>query len=262
MCNLTEINAAVFKSKEDMMEAARAAAILGTLQAGYIDMPFLGDVTQKILLRDSLLGVSMTGMMESPELAFDPELQREAAKVVLDTNEKVVNKMRENGVDINYASRCTCVKPSGTASLELGIGASGIHPAHAHRYIRRVTANPTEPVFQYFKSINPHMCVQKPNGDWVIEFPIVARPNAIVKQDLSAMEFLQKVLLTQENWVRYGTRTSSDFPHAEHGVSNTVFVKPDEWEEVEQFIWDHQESVYHYFQAPVIKIMLLLQCRL
>jgi len=243
MCNLTEINAAAFKGPEDMMEAARAAAILGTLQAGYIDMPFLGDVTEKILLRDSLLGVSMTGMMEVPELAFDPELQREAARVVLKTNEEIVDKMRAHGIPINYAARCTCVKPSGTASLELGIGASGIHPAHAHRYIRRVTANPTEPVFQYFKSINPHMCVQKPNGDWVIEFPVMAKPGAIVKEDLSAIEFLKKVLLTQENWVRYGTRTNSDFPGAEHGVSNTVFVKQDEWGEVEQFIWDHQSSL-------------------
>ena len=236
-CNLTEINAAAFKTPEDMYEAARAAARIGTLQAAYTSFPYLGWVSEVIAEREALLGVSMTGMMDSPDLALSPEHQQIAALAAVEANKEFAAK-----IGIQHAARVTCVKPSGTASLELGCVGSGHHPHHARRYIRRVTANDLEPVFQHFRETNPHMCVKKPNGDWVIEFPVAAPEGAILLEDMGAVEFLEKVRSTQENWVRPGTSDPTRSPGAHHNVSNTVVVAPEEWDEVAEYVWKFKKD--------------------
>ena len=188
-CNLTEMNAAAFESLEDMLYAARMASKLGTLQAAYTSFPFLGWVTEVIAEKEALLGVSMTGMMDSPEIALDPENQKAAALAVVESNKVWAEKL-----GISQAARTTCVKPAGSTSLELGCVGSGIHAHHARRYIRRVRANKDQPVFKYFKSKNPHMCVYTGKEDvWVIEFPVKAPAGAALKEDTTAVEFLELV---------------------------------------------------------------------
>lgn len=236
-CNLTEINAAAFETPEDMYEAAKMASRIGTLQAAYTEFPYLGWVTELIAEREALLGVSMTGMMDSPEIALNPDYQKEAARIAVEENKRVAALL-----GIRNASRVTCVKPSGTTSLELGCVGSGIHPHHARRYIRRVTANELEPVFQYFRSVNPHMCQKKTNGDWVIEFPVQAPEGAIVLEDVGAIEFLTKVRSTQTNWVREGLADPDRSPGACHNVSNTVTVRPEEWDDVAEYVWEHKQD--------------------
>lgn len=236
-CNLTEMNAAAFETPEGMYAAAKAAACLGTLQAAYTSFPYLGWVSELIAEREALLGVSMTGMMDSPSISLNPEYQRNAAAVVIAENARIAAKL-----GIRAASRTTCVKPAGTSSLELGCVGSGIHAHPGRRYIRRVTANELEPVFQYFRSVNPHMCQKKPNGDWVIEFPISAPEGAAILDDFGAVEFLNTVKSTQENWVKPGTADPSRSPGACHNVSNTVVVRPDEWDDVSDYVWNNKED--------------------
>ena len=233
-CNLCEINAAKLSSKEDFFTAAKAAAIIGTLQASYTSMPYLGSVSEEIAKRDALLGIGMTGMLDSPAIACDPDLQHDVATMV-----KLQNAFYATLIGINQAARTTCVKPSGTTSLELGCVASGHHPHHARRYIRRVTADELEVVFQKFRSVNPSACIRKPNGKWVIEFPVQAPDGAITKDDVGAVEFLEMVRSTQRNWVLPGTARKDGL---NHNVSNTVTVKPDEWEDVAEYIWEHREN--------------------
>lgn len=235
-CNLTEINAAMCKSRDDLIEAAHAATFIGTLQASYTDMEYLGWVSEVIAEREALLGVGMTGMMDSPAVALSPDYQREVAERVVEWNTDYAAM-----VGIRPAARTTCVKPSGTTSLELGCVGSGIHPHHARRYIRRVTANAIEPVFQYFKSVNPHMCVLKPNGDWTIEFPVEAPDGAILNEDLTALHFLEIVKSTQQNWVAPGTARPESSPGFMHNVSNTVLVKSDEWDTVSEYVFKYRE---------------------
>jgi ribonucleoside-diphosphate reductase alpha chain len=246
MCNLCEMNAAEFKTREDFIRAAKAATILGTMQATYTDMPYLGWVSEVLVEREALLGIGMTGMLDSPKIACDPELQREVAGMVVEWNKDYAARF-----GVRPGARLTCVKPSGTTSLELGCVASGHHAHHARRYIRRVVANELEPVFQYFKSINPHMCVRKPNGDWVIEFPVEAPDGAIVKADLGAIQFLEMVKSTQKNWVIPGTARPESSPGLTHNVSNTVHVKADEWEEVANYLWENRDSFTGVSLLPV-----------
>lgn len=234
-CNLTEINGARLTSIDAFMETSKAAALIGTLQAAFTKSNYLGWVSEELAKREALLGVSITGMLDSPTIALDPDYQREAAGNVNYWNAHYAKK-----IGINIAARTTCVKPSGTTSLLLGCS-SGHHGQHARRYIRRVTANDVEPVFQYFKKYNPHMCVRKPNGDWVVEFPREAPANAILRDDWTAIEFLERVKQTQQNWVLYGIVRTDISPGWTHNVSNTCNVKPHEWAEVADYLWENRE---------------------
>lgn len=236
-CNLVELNAAKFESIEDFMAAAEAGTFIGTLQAAYTDMPYLGWVSEHICEREALLGVSMTGMMRTPSISCNPEIQRAVALKTIEWNRKFAIQ-----VGVKPAARITCVKPAGTSSKILGIGATGIHPDHARKYINRVGANENQISFQAMKATNPHMCVRKPDGKWVIEFPVEAPATAIIKADVSALQFLEIVKSTQCNWVVPGTADETISPGLRHNVSNTIHVKEHEWEDVANYLWDNRES--------------------
>ena len=122
-CNLSTINCAKVKSEDDFYDSCRAAAIIGTLQAGFFNFPYLGKTSENIISREALLGVSMTGIMEQHEICLNPEIQKYGAKVVKETNAEIAEL-----IGINQAARTTCVKPEGTSSCILGTS-SGIHPA-------------------------------------------------------------------------------------------------------------------------------------
>ena len=235
-CNLCEINAAKFTSLDDFLVAAHAATFIGTLQATYTRMPYLGWVSEALAEREALLGVGMTGMLDAPEVACNPEYQRLVASKVVSWNRTFAAKL-----GIEPASRTTLVKPSGTTSLELGCVAPGQGAHHARRYIRRVTADGLESVFQAFRKVNPGMCVQKPDGKWVIEFPVEAPAGAIIKADLTAIQFAEMVRSTQENWVLPGTAHERYSPGLTHNVSNTIHVNEDEWPVVSEYLWDHRD---------------------
>lgn len=239
-CNLCEINGKKIKTIEDFRIAAKAAAIIGTCQAAYDEFPYLGEISEKIIRREALLGVSITGMMDSAEILFDPNIQDEMAKLILQTNEEIANK-----IGINPTARATCVKPAGTTSCLLGT-ASGIHPHHAMRYIRRSQANHLEHPMRHFKKDNP-LAVEKSvwnvNGtDEIIAFTIEVPKGAKTKNDIDAITLLEYVKLTQQNWVSYGTRKERCVHDwLVHNVSNTITVKPDEWDSVTNFIYDNRQ---------------------
>ncbi len=237
-CNLTEINGAKLKSEEDFRIAVRAATIIGTCQAGYTDFPYLGETTEKLCRREALLGVSITGMMDSPSIALDPEIQQRMAKYAIEVNREVSLK-----IDTEPAARLTCVKPAGSTSLLLGT-ASGIHPRHARRYFRRVQANKTDPVYSFFNQNNPHMCedsVWSANKtDDVITFCVEAPEEAILRSEMSAMDLLKFVHSTQQNWVVPGTARPEMNPGLHHNVSNTLTVRDGEWDDVAEYIWENR----------------------
>ena len=240
-CNLCEINMKACATPELFERACRAAAIIGTLQAGYTTFGYLGEVTQRIVRREALLGCSMTGMMDNPDMAFNPSLQRDMAQLILSVNARLAGKL-----GINPAARATCVKPAGTTSCILGT-ASGIHPHHAKRYFRRVQANQLEQPLQYFKAHNPRAVeksVWNPNGsDDILTFCIEVPEEALTKNDVSAITLLEHVRLTQDNWVTAGRRQElCAMPWLRHNVSNTISVRDSEWDQVARYIYDHRAA--------------------
>lgn len=238
-CNLTSINGSKTSSLEEFKNAAWAASLIGTLQAAYTTFPYLGHTSEELTREESLLGVSITGMMDNPDILFNPKFQKEAAKVAVETNKEWAKK-----IGINQAARVTCIKPEGTNSIVLS-AASGIHPHHARRYFRRIQVNKEDNVYKYFKMFNEHACEESVwsanKVDDVITFPIEIPEKAKIKTDLTAIEHLKLIKLTQENWVNSGTTEVNNKPLA-HSVSCTVVVKDEEWEEVTQFLFKNQKD--------------------
>ncbi len=237
-CNLTEINGSRLQTEEDFRIAVRAATIIGTLQAGYTTFPYLGETTEKLCRREALLGVSITGMMDSPSVTLDPIMQQKMAKYAIEVNREISLK-----IGTEPAARLTCVKPAGSTSLLLGT-ASGIHPRHARRYFRRVQANKTDPVYKFFNSQNPHMCSESVwsanKTDDVITFCVEAPDEAIIRSEMSAIDLLKHVHSTQQNWVIPGTARPESNPGLYHNVSNTLTVRDAEWDDVAEYIWENR----------------------
>lgn len=237
MCNLTTINANACDDEAGFLACCRAAALLGTLQAAYTNIGYLGAATRYINERESLLGVSICGILDRPSLLLNPAVLERGARECLDTNAAIAEHL-----GIPAAARITCVKPEGTASLVLGAG-SGIHPHHARHYFRRVQAARTEPLYQWFKLNNPHMTEASawdPDTTDVITFPVTAPADAILRKDVGAVQFLEYVRLVQQHWVVAGRRHESYNPGLHHNVSNTVTVRDDEWDAVQQFIFENR----------------------
>jgi len=238
-CNLTEINGGKCDTEENFYKACRAAAILGTLQAGYTDFKFLPETTRKIFEREALIGASITGWMNSPDILFNEKILRKGAKLILKVNKELAAIL-----GINPAARATCVKPSGNASVLLET-ASGIHAEHFEKYLRLVQLNKDSEVTQLIARTNPAMVeesVWSAGGtDLSVAFPIVPHEGSYYKDDLMGVKFLEKVKLVQQNWVEYGTDTDLCVdPNLRHNVSNTVIV--DDWDEVEAYVFRNRKS--------------------
>jgi ribonucleoside-triphosphate reductase len=239
-CNLTTINCSSIEDEEDFYERCKAAAIIGTLQAGFTKLDYLGEISQKIFEREALLGVSLTGTMEKHDLVLSEKVLRNGARIAVDTNKIMAKK-----IGINQAARVTCLKPEGTSSSMLGTS-SGIHPHHAKRYIRHVQANILEAPYQHFKQVNPQACEKSRwsanNTDEVIKFPIEVPDGAKLKNQLPAVEMLSVVKDTQKYWVNSGkNKALCTQDYLSHNVSNTVTVKPDEWDDVTKYIYDNRK---------------------
>ena len=101
-CNLTEINVSDVKTQEELEERARAASFIGTLQASYTDFHYLRDIWRRTTEKDSLIGVSMTGIASGAVLQLD---MKSAALVVKQENIRAAKLL-----GINPAARTTCAK--------------------------------------------------------------------------------------------------------------------------------------------------------
>jgi len=239
-CNLTEINGGKCTTKEEFFKACRAGAIMGTLQAGYTDFKYLSETSQRIFEREALLGVSVTGWMNNPNVLFDVDIQKSGAEIV-----KTVNKEVAELIGINQAARTTCVKPSGNASVLLET-ASGIHAEHSPKYIRHVQMNKDAEVAQLIAKTNPYMIEESvwstSRTDYCIGFPVISPEGSLYKEDLFGTALLEKVQMVQQNWVEAGTNEHlcAD-PTVRHNVSNTVTVPEHMWGEVEDYLFENKD---------------------
>lgn len=263
-CNLCEINSKACKTVEDWERATRAAAILGTLQAGYTSFSYLGPVSEAIAKREALLGVSMTGMMDNPKFTFDPEFQRDMAQRIVTINGDFAPR-----IGVLPTARATCVKPAGSTSCILGTS-SGIHPHHARRYFRRAQANELEAPLQFYEMHNPGAVERsvwsKSGTDRVVTFCIEVHEDALTRRQVDGLKQLEFVKLTQENWVAAGTvkhRCAQSW--LRHNVSNTISITVGQQEQAARYIYDHRDSFagvsildtsgdLDYVQAPFCEV--------
>lgn len=248
-CNLTEVNVSDVKSQEDYEARVKAAAFIGTLQAGYTDFHYLRDVWRRNTEKDALIGVSMTGIASGAVLDLD---MKSAAKVVKDENERVAKL-----IGIKSAARCTTVKPAGTTSLVLGTS-SGVHAWHNDYYMRRIRVGKNEAIYLHLSLYHPELVEDeyfRPHDTAVISIPQKAPTNAITRQE-SALQLLKRVSKVATEWVKPGHRKGQNT----HNVSATISIKDAEWNDVGEWMWENRNkynglsvlpfSNHVYKQAP------------
>ena len=238
-CNLTEGNGGMCTTEEKFYEACESLAILGTLQAGYADFPYLGEVTESIFRREALLGCSFTGWMANPHIMMNPEIQRKGAEIV-----KKINQELAEIIGINPASRTTCVKPSGNASVLLK-SPSGCHGDHAPRYFRVMQINKQSEIGKYLSEEHSYLIEESVwsanKTDYVAYIPVIANKNAKFKKELVGMNQLEVVKTIQNNWVEYGTNHERNVqPYLRHSVSNTVELDYSDYDVVEDYLFNNR----------------------
>lgn len=229
-CNLCEVNVSDIESQEELNERARAAAFFGTLQAGFTDFHYLREVWKETTEGDALIGVGMTGIASGRIMNFD---LREAAEAVKQLNLEVSSKL-----GIQFAARCTTIKPSGTTSLVLGTS-SGIHAWHNDFYIRRVRIGKNEALYEYLRINHPELLEDDllNSKQAIICIPQQAPEGSIVRTE-DVMELLERIRKFNIQWVRNGFRRGSNA----NNVSATVSIKDGDWQRVGEWMWENKAS--------------------
>ena len=229
-CNLCEVNVSDIESQEDLNARVKAAAFIGTLQAGYTNFHYLRDIWKRTTEKDALIGVSMTGIGSGVVLGYD---MKEAAKLVKEENARIAEI-----IGINKSARTTTVKPAGTTSLTLGTS-SGIHAWHNDYYIRRIRVGKNESIYHYLLNNHPELVEDeffRPHDTAVISVPQKAPEGAILRTE-SPFQLLERVKKITQEWVKPGHRNGSN----SHNVSATISLKPEDWDLAGEWFWDNRD---------------------
>ena len=229
-CNLCEVNVSNIKDQDDLNNRVKAAAFIGTLQAGYTDFHYLREIWKETTEKDALIGVSMTGIGSAAVLQMD---MKAAANIVTKENARVAKL-----IGINSSARCTTVKPAGTTSLVLGTS-SGIHAWHNDYYVRRMRVGKNEAIYNYLIDNHTELIEDeyfRPHDTAVISIPQKAPDGSILRTE-SPFDTLERVKRVAEEWIRPGHRRGSNT----HNVSATISLKESEWKKAGEWMWDNRE---------------------
>jgi ribonucleoside-triphosphate reductase len=229
-CNLCEVNVSDIESQEDLNERCRAASFFGTLQAGFTNFHYLREAWKTTTEHDALIGVGMTGIASGKIMAYD---LREAADVV-----KQMNLRASAQIGIQFAARCTTIKPSGTTSLVLGTS-SGIHAWHNDYYLRRIRIGKNEALYTYLSINHPELLEDDMlnSKQAIIRIPQKAPEGSILRNE-DVMDLLERIKYFNENWVRTGFRRGSNA----NNVSATVSIRKGDWKRVGEWMWENKAS--------------------
>ncbi|MGN0185638.1 MAG: ribonucleoside-triphosphate reductase, adenosylcobalamin-dependent [Aristaeellaceae bacterium] len=235
LCNLTTVNvmAYVHDGKLDeagLLEAQRLSARAGMrMTCRELEMHRWNAVQQ----RDRLLGCSLTGWQDMVNaVGLDREGQAALLEKLREAAHSASRKMADS-LGLNAPLLVTTIKPEGTLSL-LPTVSCGVHYSHAPYYVRRIRISASDPLcrvcedlgYPVFPEVGQDAATCRTK---VIEFPVKA-PEGRVKADASAIEQLENYKMFMEHYV-------------DHNCSITVHVRENEWEEVEEWVWNHWDDI-------------------
>tara|TARA_B100000085_G_scaffold42152_1_gene35224 strand:+ start:261 stop:2192 length:1932 start_codon:yes stop_codon:yes gene_type:complete len=224
-CNLSEIVVRPEDTMDSLKSKVRLATILGTFQSTLTNFKYVQKDWKKNCQEERLLGVSMTGIMDSVltngKQSGLKERLEELKQIAVDTNKKLAKE-----IGINQSAAITCVKPSGTVS-QLVDSASGIHARHNPYYIRTVRGDIKDPLSKMMKDAGfPNEEDYMNQHNVVFSFPQACSKKAVFRTDMTAIEQLEIWKTYQEHW-------------CEHKPSVTVSVKEHEWLEVGAWVYSN-----------------------
>ena len=246
-CNLTEVVVRAGDTVATLSKKIQIATLLGTIQSTFTNFGYLRKRWQDNTEEERLLGVSLTGIMDST-LLNGKEGGLEKRLETLRGVAVEANKYWADKFGINQSTAITCVKPSGTVS-QLVDSASGIHARHNPYYIRTVRGDNKDPLTEFLinSGIPSEPDVMKPEHTTVFSFPMKAPIGSVCRNDMSAIEQLELWKIYAKHW-------------CEHKPSVTISVKENEWVPVGAWCWENFEylsgvsflpfSDHTYIQAP------------
>ena len=244
LCNLSEAVVREDDTLQTLTKKIIIATIIGTIQSTFTNFPYLRKVWKDNCEEERLLGVSLTGIMDAPNVmtAYNLSILKKVAQ-------KTAKDMSDI-LGINMPVAITCVKPSGTVSCLVN-SASGMHPRYAKHYIRRYRISGMDPLYSMMWNqgfeFKPEVGQEKDTKTWVVEFPVKAPSTAVTREAVSALSQLELYKTIQTSW-------------CEHNASLTVYVRAEEWGEVGRWVyenWNYVNGVaflphsdHHYVMAP------------
>ena len=227
-CNLSAAVARKDDTFESLRDKVEVAAIIGTIQSLATYFPGLRPQWKQNCDDERLLGVDITGQMDSP-IAQDAEVKAQLRQVAVE-----VNRQTAAALGINQSVAITCVKPSGNSSQLLDCS-SGLHSRWAPYYIRNVRVATHSPLYKVLRDASVPMDPE--NGQtpddantWVIHFPVKAPEGSITREDRSAIEQCEFWLQNKLHWT-------------EHNPSCTITYRPDEVLDVMKWVWEHRDQI-------------------
>jgi ribonucleoside-triphosphate reductase (thioredoxin) len=227
-CNLTAAVARVDDTFDSLRDKVEVATIIGSIQSLATHFPGLRPMWQQNCEEERLLGVDITGQMDSPA-AQDAQIKRQLKEIAIE-----VNRTTAQTLGVNPSASITCVKPSGNSSQFLNCS-SGLHARWAPYYIRNVRVATHSPIYKVLRDAGVPMdpengqTVENANT-WVIHFPMKSPDGAITRNQRSAIEQSEFWLQNKLYWT-------------EHNPSCTVTYQPDEVIDLMKWVWDHREQI-------------------
>lgn len=248
VCNLTTINLVQFVRDGSLDYQALYKAQELSARAGLrmtlvdLEIPHWNTIQQ----RDRLLGLSLTGVKDAMDLLGYESIDEEellADLLIAGRGEAddYAKKMR-----VSSPLLTTTVKPEGTISQVAGGVSSGLHYSHSPYYIRRIRINANDPLAKAVMSLgwrvhaevgtlgyNEESDLAKPEAiaaanTLVIDFP-VASGSKRTKSDVNVTEQLANYFAYQKHYT-------------EHNSSNTISVKPHEWQTASDIVYDNWDD--------------------
>ena len=248
-CNLTAAVARADDTFETLREKVEVATIIGSIQSMATHFPGLRPQWSQNCQEERLLGVDITGQMDSPA-AQDAQIKRQLKEIAIE-----VNRSTAHALGINASASITCVKPSGNSSQLLNCS-SGLHTRWAPYYIRNVRVATHSPLFKVLRDggvpMDPENGQTRENATtWVIHFPVKAPESAVTRKDRTAVEQCEFWLQNKLYWT-------------EHNPSCTITYKPNEVIDLMKWVYEHRDQIgglsflpsfdANYAQMPYVEI--------
>ena len=243
-CNLTTLNLTQFIRNDTqgldlpkLYEAQKLSVRAGIrMTLVTLELPHW-DQKQK---RDRLIGVSLTGIKDTMDhLGYTKEQETELMQTLGDiARQESLRYAKE--IRISAPLLVTTIKPEGSLSQLAGGVSQGLHLSHSPYFIRRIRIFSNDPMVEIIKKahwrINPEVGTQGKTFEekmqkaqtYVVDFPVASHAKK-TKYQSNIQEQLETYFTYQK-------------VYADHNCSNTISVKPEEWEQLPQLINDHWDQ--------------------
>lgn len=245
VCNLTTINLVKFVKEDGTLDldgltrAQQLSARIGLrMTLATLELPEW-DKTQK---RDRLLGVSLTGWKDAMGLLNYTQEQEDELKVLLNKVATDESDKYSKNLRVNAPMFVTAVKPEGTLSQVAGGVSSGLHWSHSPHFIRRIRINSTDPLVDVAKELGWTIHAEVGTNNMMTEEDL-AQPEQIDSASTLVIDFPvhSSAEMTKDDISiddQFDNYFSFQSLYTDMNTSNTMTVKPGEWEQAQKRVWD------------------------